>query len=50
MYAKLIDGALNIAPKKRSGDGVIVYNLVAETIAVGRVTFFVRNQGVDVLR
>lgn len=26
MYAKLIDGALNIAPKKLSGDGVVVYN------------------------
>lgn len=26
MYAKLIDGALTIAPKKLSGDGVIVYN------------------------
>lgn len=26
MYAKLIEGALNIAPKKLPGDGVIVYN------------------------
>ena len=26
MYAKLIDGALQIAPKKLPGDGVIVYN------------------------
>ena len=26
MYAKLIEGALNIAPKKLLGDGVIVYN------------------------
>lgn len=26
MYAKLIDGNLRIAPKKLSGDGVIVYN------------------------
>ncbi len=30
MYAKLIDGALNIAPKKLPGDGVIVYNPPAE--------------------
>ena len=26
MYAKLIEGALQIAPKKLPGDGVIVYN------------------------
>ena len=26
MYAKRIDGALNIAPKKLPGDGSIVYN------------------------
>ena len=26
MYAKLIDGALQIAPKKLPGDGIIVYN------------------------
>lgn len=26
MYAKLIDGNLQIAPKKLPGDGVIVYN------------------------
>ncbi len=26
MYGKLIDGALQIAPKKLPGDGVIVYN------------------------
>lgn len=26
MYAKLIDGVLQIAPKKLPGDGVIVYN------------------------
>lgn len=26
MYAKLIDGALNIAPKKLPGDGVTVWN------------------------
>lgn len=26
MYAKLIEGALNIAPKKLPGDGTIVYN------------------------
>ena len=30
MYAKLIDGALTIAPKKLPGDGVIVYNPPAE--------------------
>ncbi len=30
MYAKLIDGALQIAPKKLLGDGVIVYNPPAE--------------------
>jgi len=30
MYGKLIDGALQIAPKKLSGDGVIVYNPPAE--------------------
>lgn len=30
MYAKLIDGALHIAPKKLPGDGVIVYNPPAE--------------------
>jgi len=33
MYAKLIDGALHIAPKKLSGDGVIVYNPPAEMYA-----------------
>ena len=26
MYGKLIDGELQIAPKKLNGDGVIVYN------------------------
>ena len=26
MYGKLIDGALQIAPKKLPGDGVVVYN------------------------
>ena len=30
MYAKLIDGELQIAPKKLNGDGVIVYNPPAE--------------------
>ena len=30
MYAKLIDGALQIAPKKLTGNGVIVYNPTAE--------------------
>lgn len=30
MYAKLIDGALQIAPKKLPGDGTIVYNPPAE--------------------
>ena len=30
MYAKLIDGALHLAPKKLSGEGVIVYNPPAE--------------------
>lgn len=30
MYAKLIDGALNIAPKKLPGDGTTVYNPPAE--------------------
>ena len=30
MYGKLIDGALQIAPKKLPGDGVIVYNPPAE--------------------
>lgn len=33
MYAKLIEGALNIAPKKLPGDGVIVYNPPAEMYA-----------------
>lgn len=36
MYGKLIDGALNIAPKKLPGDGTIVYNPPAEMyIAAG---------------
>jgi hypothetical protein len=36
MYAKLIDGALQTAPKKLTGDGVIVYNPPAEMyLAVG---------------
>lgn len=26
MYGKLIDGELQIAPKKLNGDGVVVYN------------------------
>lgn len=30
MYAKLIDGNLQIAPKKLPGDGTIVYNPPAE--------------------
>ena len=30
MYAKLIDGTLQPAPKKLPGDGVIVYNPPAE--------------------
>lgn len=30
MYAKLIDGNLQIAPRKLPGDGVIVYNPPAE--------------------
>jgi hypothetical protein len=30
MYAKLIDGDLNIAPKKLPGDGTIVYNPPAD--------------------
>ena len=30
MYAKLIDDALTIAPKKLNGEGVIVYNPPAE--------------------
>ena len=30
MYAKLIDGALQIAPRKLPGDGTIVYNPPAE--------------------
>lgn len=30
MFAKLIDGDLQIAPKKLPGDGVIVYNPPAE--------------------
>lgn len=30
MYGKLIDGNLQIAPKKLPGDGVIVYNPPAE--------------------
>lgn len=33
MYAKLIDSALRIAPKKLPGDGVIVYNPPAEMYA-----------------
>lgn len=33
MYAKLIDGALQIAPKKLPGDGTIVYNPPAERYA-----------------
>ena len=33
MYAKLIDGALQIAPKKLPGDGTIVYNPPAEMYA-----------------
>lgn len=34
MYAKLIDGALNIAPKKLPGDGTVVYNPPAEMLLV----------------
>lgn len=30
MYGKLIDGELQIAPKKLNGDGVVVYNPTAE--------------------
>lgn len=30
MYGKLIDGELQIAPKKLNGDGVVVYNPPAE--------------------
>lgn len=30
MYGKLIDGVLQIAPRKLPGDGVIVYNPPAE--------------------
>ena len=30
MYGKLIEGALQIAPKKLPGDGVIIYNPPAE--------------------
>ena len=30
MYGKLIEGELQIAPKKLNGDGVIVYNPPAE--------------------
>lgn len=33
MYAKLIDGAIKIAPKKLPGDGIIVYNPPAEMYA-----------------
>lgn len=33
MYAKRIDGALQIAPKKLPGDGVTVYNPPAEMYA-----------------
>ena len=33
MYAKLIDGALQIAPKKLPGEGIIVYNPPAEMYA-----------------
>ena len=33
MYAKLIDGAFQIAPKKLPGDGTIVYNPPAEMYA-----------------
>ncbi len=34
MYAKLIDDALQIAPKKLSGDGTTVYNPPAEMYAI----------------
>lgn len=30
MYGKLIDGELQIAPKKLNGDGVVVYNPTAK--------------------